>query len=70
MHTACYYGHLDIVKYLVQEQGCDVNSTNINGWHSLIFAVYGGHLDVVDYLLYETAVDINLRDTKKGRTAL
>ena len=47
----------------------DINLTNSNGWHSLIFAVYGRHLDVVDYLLFETSVNIDQRDLKNGWTA-
>lgn len=59
-----------IVDFLVRNHHADVNATNTNGWHSLIFAVYGGHIDVVDYLLYETAVNSELRDLRQGRTAL
>ena len=40
----------------------NVNETNFNGWHSLIFAVYGGYLDVIDFLLYESNVDLNWKD--------
>ena len=53
----------------MQIENADVNETNINGWHSLIFAVYGGHLDVVDYLLYETDVLVQIRDSRNQRTA-
>ena len=42
LHAACYYGHINIVRYLVSVHYADVNATNHNGWHSLIFAVYGG----------------------------
>ena len=69
LHTACFFGHLKIVQYLVQIQNADVNDTNVNGWHSLIFAVYGGHLDVVDYLLYVTDVSVQMRDSRNQRTA-
>ncbi len=53
----------------MQIENADVNETNINGWHSLIFAVYGGHLDVVDYLLYETDVLVQIRDSRNQRNA-
>eukprot|EP00349_Pseudokeronopsis_sp_Brazil_P006421 CAMPEP_0202963564 /NCGR_PEP_ID=MMETSP1396-20130829/7574_1 /ASSEMBLY_ACC=CAM_ASM_000872 /TAXON_ID= /ORGANISM="Pseudokeronopsis sp., Strain Brazil" /LENGTH=119 /DNA_ID=CAMNT_0049684897 /DNA_START=91 /DNA_END=450 /DNA_ORIENTATION=+ len=62
LHEACYYGHLNIVKYLVEDQQADVNSANVNGWHSLTFAVLGGQIEIVDYLLYETIVDFRLKD--------
>lgn len=69
LHAACYFGHLDIVDYLVTKMHADVNVTNSNGWHSLIFAVYGRHLDVVDFLIYETSVNMNQRVLKNGWTA-
>ena len=69
LHTACFFGQLKLVQYLVQIENADVNETNINGWHSLIFAVYGGHLDVVDYLLYETDVLVQIRDSRNQRNA-
>ena len=43
MHAACYFGRLDIVKYLVEEDNADPNEKNPNGWHGLIFAVMGGN---------------------------
>ena len=30
LHCASYYGHLDIVRYLVEEQQCDVECTLLN----------------------------------------
>ena len=42
LHAACYFGRLDIVKFLVEEGHADPNDQNSNGWHSLIFAVMGG----------------------------
>lgn len=69
LHAACYFGHLNLVEYLVKNQKADVNGANENGWHSLIFAVYGGHLEIVDFLLYETRVSLLKRDTRNHRTA-
>ena len=54
---AAYYGHLEIVKYLV-ENGADINAKDNNGWTSLIHAAYNGHLEVVKYLV-ENKADIN-----------
>jgi len=42
LHAACYFGRLDIVKFLIEEEQADPNESNSNGWHSLIFAVMGG----------------------------
>ena len=69
LHAACYFGHMDLVAYLICDLHADVNLPNKNGWHSLIFAVYGGHLDVVDFLLYDTAVNQDQRDISHGRSA-
>jgi Ankyrin repeats (many copies) len=41
LHAACYFGHLDLIRYLIEVQSCDPNETNQNGWHALIFAVMG-----------------------------
>jgi ankyrin repeat protein len=69
LHAACYFGHIEIVEYLVHKQKADVNFTAVNGRNSLIFAVYGGHIDVVDFLLYETSVNWELRESRNNRTA-
>lgn len=62
LHAACYFGHIHIVKYIVNELDGDVNKRNENGWNSLIFAVMGAHIDVIDFLLFETCVDISIKD--------
>eukprot|EP00347_Sterkiella_histriomuscorum_P022351 403330787 len=69
LHSACYFGHLEIVQFLTQHCEADVNAINSNGWHSLIFAIFGGHLDIIDYLLYETEVNEDLLDIQE-RSAL
>ena len=74
LHAACYFGSLDLVQYLVEDQCADPNIQNSNGWNSLIFAVIGAadknsgvsqeedYTSIVDYLIESTNVDINLRD--------
>lgn len=70
LHTACYAGQLELVRYFLEEcDGADVNQLNSNGWNSLIFAVYGGHLDVIDFLMFETTVEIDSKDNT-GKTAI
>ena len=34
----CRNGHLDIVKYLVEDKHCDVRVTNDNGWTPLHYS--------------------------------
>jgi ankyrin repeat protein len=70
LHAACYFGRVEIVKYLIEEVRADPNQRNPNGWHSLIFAVMGGHgQPIVDYLVNLTAVDFSIRDNS-GNSAL
>lgn len=68
LNAACYFGKLDIVKYLITEHKCDPNSQNNNGWHSLMFAIMGSsvysHFDggknvllIVDYLIRESKIN-------------
>ena len=45
LNTACYFGRLDMVKYLVEEHRSDPNHRNSNGWHSLIFALMGSTIN-------------------------
>eukprot|EP00347_Sterkiella_histriomuscorum_P014689 403359924 len=70
LHAACYFGKLEIVKYLVEQDKADPNETNPNGWHSLIFAVMGGHgSQIVDYLIHNTITNALIKDDK-GNSAL
>ena len=49
------YGHLEVVKYLV-EQGADIHAHDYDGPDaSLRMASENGHLDVVDYLISKGA---------------
>lgn len=57
----------------------DVNQSNINGWHSMIFAIMGSsgqsYVDIknyekiIDYIINNTQVDILKRDNS-GKDAL
>ena len=51
IHCACKYGHLDIVKFLVEQHHCDPACTNAIGATPLHFACWEGHLDAVRYLI-------------------
>lgn len=56
---ACDYGHLGIVKYLVEGIGVDVNAPDDCGNVALIEAARAGGLNIVQYLLARGA-DINI----------
>ena len=65
---AANHGHLDVLKYLI-DNGADINSQDSEfGTFPLKRAVEGGHIDCVQYLIAAGA-DINLRD-KANHTAL
>ena len=53
LHLASNFGHLDIVRYLVEERNCDVVCRNKHGNTPLHYATLGGRLDVVQYLISE-----------------
>ena len=68
LNWAAYYGHLDIVKTLVERKAL-VDLTDIHQWRTpLMNAASNGHLDVVAYLIDQGA-DLNLK-ALNGWTAL
>ncbi len=50
LHNAVDYGHLDIVKYLL-ENGADVNAKDKNGRAPLYYAFTGEKLEILKYIL-------------------
>ena len=52
-HCACHCGHLDIVKYFVEERNCNLESRNGCGTNPLHYAVGAGNLNIVKYLMEE-----------------
>ncbi|KAJ7336844.1 hypothetical protein DFH08DRAFT_749106, partial [Mycena albidolilacea] len=59
--AASYYGHLEMVKLLVQH-GADVNAVDESSGSPLEAAAYGGHIDVVQFLI-EVGAHINIRSS-------
>lgn len=53
LHHAVYGGQLEVVQYLVENKGQDVNALNCTdeGQEAIQFAATDGHLDVVKYLV-------------------
>jgi ankyrin repeat protein len=62
-------GHVEIVKFLLQQNNIDVNIQRKNGGTALYMASRGGHLDVVRALLQHNKVDVNA-ERDDGTTAL
>ena len=67
MHRACIGGHLDTVKYLVEEAGADFRMKSVwGGYTPLHMAAKYGHEEVCDYLMLKGS---DWEDTdKKGKT--
>lgn len=79
LQTASKYGHLDVVKFLI-ENGAKINQQvelegtpeeeggNIYSDTALMYASRAGHIDIVKYII-DKGADVNLKDFK-GSTAL
>jgi acyl-CoA-binding protein len=57
---ACDHGHLEIVKYLV-EQGADMNKQDNDGQTCLHYAVSCEHLDIIKYLV-QSKINVDICD--------
>ena len=68
-HWAVYYGHLDTVRYFVEERSCDVMCRDRYGDTPLHVATIGCKLDTVQYLISKQSSDPMCRG-QFGRTAL
>lgn len=61
LHVASAEGHHEIVQYLVDEAGLDVNQADINGNTALLFAAYGAKVRTMKVLV-EKGADINTKN--------
>ena len=59
--------YLSIVKYFIEQQKCDPNSTNNKEQTPLHCACQEGEIDIAQYLFQDCAVDIDSKD-KEGTT--
>jgi ankyrin repeat protein len=70
LHYACQEGHADVVKYLVEECGCDVNVCTRDGLTPLHLACKHGHsIEVVKFLLNRPECNSLVR-ANDGNTAI
>ena len=70
LSCAAFWGHPEVVKFLVHEGGADVESKgNVWGRTPLGFAAERGHLEIVKFLVEEGGADVEAKD-EDGRTAL
>ena len=57
LHIAAKFDHMDIVQYLVEEEGCEVDSRNRYKNTPLYHAAKQGKLEVVKYFIGEIGSD-------------
>ena len=64
LHYACEFGHLDLLKELVSEYGCDINAIEtMMGIHLFTFAICNHHSSIVAELVRHNTDLIHV-DTK------
>ena len=69
LHSSSRGGHLQVVKYLIEEKNCEPNCQDREGITSLHLACGWGHLEIVKYLIQAVHCDANAVD-KYGSTPL
>ncbi|OHT03205.1 hypothetical protein TRFO_29516 [Tritrichomonas foetus] len=52
-------GQLEVIRFVIEERGMDINSKNSLGKTSLILASENGFSDIVDYLLSFEEIEVN-----------
>ena len=57
LHWASFCGHVNVVRYLVEERNCNIECRNKHGNTPLHCAALQGRLDVVQYLISEGGCD-------------
>ena len=72
LHVACESSRLEIVKYLVEESGVNLNTVcRLTGYSPLMYACQVGDRSIVEYLLFlngNQTVDVDIVSCF-GRTA-
>ena len=69
LHLASYKGHLEIVKYLVEDVGVETETKSRYGQTPLHEASCVGHLEIVKYLVEEVKTNTEVQN-KYGDTPL
>ena len=69
LSLAAYYGHVEVVKFLVNEASADVEAKSNAGGTPLSWAADCGNLEIVTFLVKEAGADVESKD-KDGKTAL
>lgn len=70
LHIAVACGHLDLCKWLVDEQKMNLTQKDEDGEAVLHYTVRGGHKNVLEWLIKEKGLDPNKEVDKWGGTCL
>ena len=63
-------GHLEVLRYLHREAGCDLNATREDGRTAAMAASEGGHLEVLRYLHRDAGCDLTAPNECGGTAAM
>eukprot|EP00193_Tetraselmis_chui_P016948 CAMPEP_0177792382 /NCGR_PEP_ID=MMETSP0491_2-20121128/24495_1 /TAXON_ID=63592 /ORGANISM="Tetraselmis chuii, Strain PLY429" /LENGTH=233 /DNA_ID=CAMNT_0019314793 /DNA_START=195 /DNA_END=896 /DNA_ORIENTATION=+ len=63
LHMAAAAGHMEMVRFLVEECRAEINATNWEGWTPLFWSTVRGQVDVSKYLI-SMGADIILRTSQ------
>jgi ankyrin repeat protein len=69
IHYACRSGHLNIVKYLLEQDPTIINDLDRERWTPLHYACNNGHLNIVKLLL-EYNPNVNIKDSYLSQTPI
>lgn len=70
LYRAVYFGHKDLVAFLLTLPGIDVNKADATGETPLYWAAYQGYSDIVSLLLKAPGIDVNKAEQQYGWTPL
>ncbi|WP_265022364.1 ankyrin repeat domain-containing protein [Wolbachia endosymbiont (group B) of Ischnura elegans] len=62
LFSAAKNGQLETVRYLIEKQKEDINSTDHYGRTALMWAAGSGYLEVVKYLIETAKANVNVKD--------
>ena len=66
LHVACYKGHLNLVKYLIEHQQLDPRLTDKDGNNSLHTAARNDQFQVIEYLVNQDCSSLDVRNNHRA----
>jgi hypothetical protein len=69
IHYACRSGHINIVKYLLEQDSTIINDLDAEHWTPLHYACNNGHKNIVQLLL-EYNANVNIKDNYLSQTPI